>query len=133
MDAKVGSDDHERDDVERDGADGVFEGLLRGVDGVEDVEDPKLGGLVEEEREGMEKRDDEGDVAGPIVEAEIVEAVMRPVADGAVAEGHHDAEEHVDGDGGDGGEADVGGEIEDGDVHRKTARVVRSRKLSIIQ
>jgi len=51
----------------------------------------------------MEDRDDQGDVAGPVVEAEIVEAVMGPIAEGAVAEGHHYAEEHVDGDGGDGG------------------------------
>ncbi len=48
-------------------------------------------------------RDGQGDVAGPVVEAEIVEAVMGPIADWAVAEGHHDAEEHVDGDGGYGG------------------------------
>jgi hypothetical protein len=33
----------------------------------------------------------QGDVAGPVVKAEIVEAVMRPVADGAVAESHQDA------------------------------------------
>ena len=81
----------------------------------------------------MDNCDDEGDVAGPAVQTEIVEAVMGPVADGTVAESHHDAEEHVDGDGGYGGEADVCGEIKDGDVHRKTARAVRSRKLSIIQ
>ena len=60
-------------------------------------------GFVEEQRERMEECDDEGDVAGPVVEAEIVEAAMGPVADRAVAEGHHDAEEHVDGDGGYGG------------------------------
>jgi len=58
--------------------------------------------------------------------------MVGPVADGAVAEGHHDAEEHVDGDGGYGGKADVGGEIEDGDVHRENGKRLRSRKLSII-
>jgi len=73
------------------------------VDGIDDVEDAKLRRLVEEQREGMENCEDQGDVAGPVVKAEIVEAVMRPVADGAVAEGHHDAEEHVDGDGSYGG------------------------------
>ena len=133
MNSKIGSDDHERDDIESDRADRVFERLLRRVDGVDDVEEAKFGRFVEEQREGMEKRDDERDVAGPAVEAEIVEAVMRPVADWAVAEGHHDSEEHVDGDGGYGGEAYVCGEIEDGDVHRKTAQAVRSRELSIIQ
>ena len=133
MNSKIGSDDHERDDIESDRADAVFERLLRRVDGVDDVEDAKFRGFIEKQRERMENRDDQGDVAGPAVEAEIVEAVMRPVADWAVAEGHHDSEEHVDGDGGYGGEADVCGEIEDGDVHRKTARAVPSRKLSIIQ
>ena len=103
LDAEVGGDDDEGDGVEGDRADGVFEGLLGGVDGIEDVEDAEPGRFVEEEREGMEERDDEGDVAGPVVEAEIVEAAMRPVADGAVAEGHQDAEEDVDGDGGYGG------------------------------
>ena len=88
--------------VEGDGADGVLDRLLRGVDGIEDVEDAEFGGFVEEQREGMEERDGEGDVAGPVVEVEIIEAVMRPVADGAVAEGHHDAEEDVEGDGADG-------------------------------
>lgn len=51
------------------------------------------------------------------MEAEIVEAVMRPVADGAVAKGHHDAEQDVNGDGGYGREAEVGGEVEEGDLH----------------
>jgi hypothetical protein len=32
------------------------------------------------------------------VQAEIVQAAMRPLADGAVAEGHQGAEQHVEGD-----------------------------------
>ena len=44
----------------------------------------------------MEERDGEGDVPGPVVEAEIVEAAMRPVSHRTVAESHQDAEEHVD-------------------------------------
>ena len=68
----------------------------------------------------MQERDDQGDVASPVVEAEIVEATVRPVADGAVAKGHHHTEKHVDGDGADGGQADVGGEIEEGDGHLVT-------------
>jgi hypothetical protein len=70
----------------------------------------------------MEEGDGERNVAGPVVEAEIVEAVMRPVADGAVAEGHHDAEEHVDGDGGYCGQAEIGREIEGGHGHRESPR-----------
>ncbi len=73
------------------------------MDGIDDVEGAEFWGFVEEQWERMENCEEESDVAGPVVKAEIVEAVMRPVTDGAVAEGHHDAEEHVDGDGGDGG------------------------------
>lgn len=57
LDAEVGSDDDEGEGVEGDRADGVFERLLRGVDGIQDVEDAKLWGFVEEQREGMEERD----------------------------------------------------------------------------
>ena len=91
LNAEVGSDDDEGDGVEGDGADGIFERLLRGMDGIEDVEDAKFWRLVEEQRERMEKCDGEGEVTSPVVEAEIVEAVMRPVAHGTVAERHHDA------------------------------------------
>ena len=101
LNAEVGSDDDEGEEVEGDGADGVFERLFGGVDGIEDVEDAEFWGFVEEERERVKNGDGQGDVAGPVVEAEIVEAVMRPVAHGAVAEGHHDAEKDVEGDGGD--------------------------------
>ena len=76
----------------------------------------------------MEERDDESDVAGPVVKAEIVEAAMRPVADGAVAEGHEDAEENVDSDGADGGEADVGGEIEGSDLHLVREKITQRRR-----
>ena len=70
--------------------------------GVEEIGDTEFWGSVEEQRQGMEEGDGERNVAGPVVEAEIVEAAMRPVAHGAVAEGHHDPEKHVDGDGADG-------------------------------
>ncbi len=117
LDAEVGCDNDKGEKVESNGADCVFERLLRGVDGVEDVDDAELRRFVEEERQGMKERDGQGNVASPVVKAEIVEAAMRPAADGAVAEGHEDAEEDVDGDGADGGEADVGGEIEGSEVH----------------
>jgi hypothetical protein len=58
LNAKVRGDDHDRDDVEGDGADGVFKGLLRGVHGVNEVEDAELWRFVEEQSEGMEDGDD---------------------------------------------------------------------------
>jgi len=42
---------------------------------------------------------------------------MRPRAVGAVAEGHEQSEEHVEGDGADGREADVGRKVQDGEAH----------------
>jgi hypothetical protein len=51
------------------------------------------------------------------VNAEIIEAVMGPGSVRAVAEGHEQAQEHVQGDGSDGGEAGVGGEVEDRWAH----------------
>jgi len=53
----------------------------------------------------------ECEVAGDVVPAKIVEPAVRPLADGAIAEDHQRAEEHVEGDGAHGGEADVGGEV----------------------
>ena len=58
MNPEVGSDDHEGEDVESDGADGVFERLLRRVDGIDDVEKAEFRRSVEEQRERMENRDD---------------------------------------------------------------------------
>ena len=50
LDAEVGGDDDEGEDVEGDGADGVFEGLLRGMDGVDEIEDAEFWSFVQEQR-----------------------------------------------------------------------------------
>jgi hypothetical protein len=102
-DAEIGSDDHDGDYVEGDGADGVFEGLAGGVDGVEEIADAELRGFVEEKNDGMDDGQGERGVAGEVVQAEIVEMAMRPLADGAVTKCHQGAEEHVEGDGSYGG------------------------------
>jgi len=47
------------------------------------------------------------------VNPEIVKPVMGPGAVGAVAECHEQSQEHVGGDGADGDEADVCGEVQD--------------------
>jgi hypothetical protein len=73
-------------------------------------------GFVEEENDGMDDGEGEGNVAGDVVEAEIVEVAMRPLADGTVAEDHQRTEQHVDGYGAHGGETDIGGEVQDSDV-----------------
>ena len=126
--AEIRSGHNDGDDVEGGGADGVFERLAGGVYGIEQIDHAEFCGLVEEQNDGMDNGEGEGDVAGDIVKAKIIEAAMRPLADGAVAENHERAEEHVEGDGADGGEADVGGEVEDGDVERH--RVVGRKRAN---
>src|SRR5882724_2135197 len=42
---------------------------------------------------------------------------MRPRAMGAVAEGHKQSQEHIRGDSADGGETDVGGEVQNCEAH----------------
>ena len=65
----------------------------------------------------MQERDRKGDIAGPVVQAEIVEPVMRPGAVGAVAEGHEHPKEEVQSNCANGDESDIGGKLEDGYVH----------------
>src|SRR5258705_3131158 len=115
--AHVGSDHDKREQVEGDGADGVVEGLGWRMDRIDEVEDAKGGSFAEEQDHRMEDGNEQRDVAGPVVDAEIIEAVMRPGAMRAVAEGHQQAQQHGQGDGADSGEAYVSREVEDGDAH----------------
>ncbi len=55
---------------------------------------------------------------------------MGPVANGAVAKDHQNAEEHVNGDGADGDKPEIGGEVEDSDGHRVTAE---GRRVSVVR
>lgn len=121
LNAEIGSEDHEGDDVEGDGADGVFERLLRRMDGIDDIEDAKSWRLVEEQDDGVENREKQGEIAGPVVQLEIIEAAMGPVAHRAITKDHQHAEEHVDGDSANSDETQIGGEVEDGNGHRVTA------------
>lgn len=132
LNAEIGSEDHEGDDVEGDGADGVFERLLRRMDGINDIEDAKFWRLVEEQNYGVENREGQGKIAGPVVQLEIIETAMGPVAYRAVTEDHQHAEEHVDGDGADSDETEIGGEVEDGNGHRETAEWRRDSGRRII-
>ena len=62
----------------------------------------------------MQQRHGESNVAGPIVEAEVVESAMRPTAMRAVTKGHEHAKEQVQHDRTDGHQADIGREVRDG-------------------
>lgn len=124
LNAEIGCEDHEGEDVEGDGADGVFERLLRRMDGIDDIEDAKFWRLVDEQNYGVENRENQGEIAGPVVQLEIIETAMRPVAHRAVTKDHQNAEEHVDGDGANCDETEIGGEVEDGDFHWFGGRAV---------
>lgn len=56
-------------------------------------------------------------IAGPIVNTEIIEVFVRPVTRGAVAERHHQAEKQIQGNQAYRYETDIGGKIDGGD-HR---------------
>ena len=102
-DAQIRRDNHDRDNIERKCADGVVERLARGVHGVEEIDDAEPCRFVEEQNDGMNNGERESQIAGDVVQAEIIKAAMRPLADGTVTEGHQGAEQHVEGDGSDGG------------------------------
>jgi len=124
-DAEIGRDDEDDEDVQSDGAEGVFERLLRGVDRIDEIDEAEVRGFVEEQHEWVRRGEEEGQIAGPVVEAEVVEAAMGPGALGAVAENHERAEEHVDRDGADGNEAEIGGEVEERDGHGNELSIIR--------
>jgi hypothetical protein len=121
LDAEIRSDHHERDDVESDSADGIFQGLLRGVNRIDDVEDAKSWVFIEEQDDRMQCREQESDIAGPVVQRKIIEAPMRPVAHRAIPENHQHAQQHVNRDGAYRDQPEVSRKVEGRDVHRVTA------------
>lgn len=108
LNPEIRGDDHNGDDVKSDRTDTVFERLLRRVNGTNKIDDAKMRRLVEEKNNRVNDGEKKRDIAGPIVEAEIVEAAMRPGADRAVTKGHHHAEKHIDGESANGDEAEIG-------------------------
>ena len=112
--AEVGSNDNEGQEVERDGANRVFERLAGRVDRVDEVLKAKAWVFVDKQDGGMQDRHRESNVPGPIVEAEVVESAMRPRTMWAVPKGHEHSKEQVQHDRSNGHQADVGGEVEDG-------------------
>ena len=117
MDAQIRRERDEGDDIESDRADGVLQRLTWGVDGIDKVGNAEFGAFVQKKNGRMKDGQGESDVPAEVMEAEIVEAAMRPLAHGAVTKNHEGAEEHVERDGADGCEADVRGEVKDGDWH----------------
>src|SRR5207244_11750284 len=71
---EIRGNDNEGQEVECDGANRVFQRLAGRVDGVDEVQKAKVRVFVDEQDGGMQERNRESDVAGPIVEAEVVES-----------------------------------------------------------
>ena len=113
----VRSDDHEGEEIEGDGADGVFERLAGRVDRVEKVHDAKARVFVQKQNRGMQKRYRKSDIARPIVEPEIVEPTMGPGTVRAIPKRHEHSEEQIQSNHADRNEPDIGGKVEDGEAH----------------
>src|SRR5690348_4631379 len=84
---------------------------------IEDIDQAEAGGLVEEQNQRMDDGEAERDIAGPVVQAKVIETVMRPGAFWAVAEDHQRAEQHVNRDGANGDQAEIGAEVEKDNGH----------------
>lgn len=115
--ASVRGDDDDGENVESDGAQRGFEGLLRRVDRIDDVQKSIPRGLHKKQDERMGDGEEQREVPGPVVEAKIVEAAVRPGADRTVAKDHERAQEHVERHGAGSDEAKIGAEIQEG--HRE--------------
>ena len=114
---KVRSNDHEGEEIEGNGANGVFERLAGRVDRVEKVHNAKARVFVQKQYGRMQKRHRKSDIARPIVEPEIVEPMMRPGAMRAVAKSHEHPEQKVQSNHANRYQADIGRKVEDGDAH----------------
>jgi len=114
---KVRSDDHEGEEIEGNGTNGVFERLAGRVDRVEKVHDAKPRVFVQKQNGRMQKRYRKSDIARPIVEPEIVEPMVRPGAMRAIPKRHQHPEQKVQSNHANGYEADIGGKVEDGYAH----------------
>jgi len=90
-DSKVGGDNDNRKQVQRDAANGVFQRLTRRMQGVNEVDQPKWRRFNKEQ----------------------VKPVMRPTAEGAVPESHKHPERHTNRYAADGRQANVRGQIQD--------------------
>src|SRR5690242_18381916 len=85
-DAQVGSDDENRDNIQADGAKRIFERLLWRTDRNEDIHHAEAWRFDEQQNQRVDDGEAERDIAGPVVQAEVIETVMRPGAFWAVAE-----------------------------------------------
>jgi hypothetical protein len=95
---KVRSYDNDSEQIERGGAEGVIEWLSGRVHRINHIEDAKARGRREQQDNGMENGSGEKQIPGPIVQTEIIKMSMRPVADRAVTEGHHQTQKKIQSD-----------------------------------
>jgi len=114
---EVRSHDHKGEEIEGNGADSVFERLAGRVDRVNEVLHAKARALVQKQNGRMQQRHRKSDIAGPIVEPEIVEPMMGPGAIRAIPKRHQHPEQKVQSNDADGYEADIGRKVDDGEAH----------------
>ncbi|ACO32916.1 Sodium/potassium/calcium exchanger 1, putative [Acidobacterium capsulatum ATCC 51196] len=113
--AQHGRADHHKEQVEGDGSQHVDGGLQGRVDGHQKVEEAEVRAGGQQQDGRVQKQRDQRQIGGPAMEREVVPMAVGPVPHGTVAHGDEHAQQQVDGNEPDGGQADVSAEIENGD------------------
>ena len=85
--------------------------------GVDEVEEAEARIFVEEQNHRVKNCNRQRNVAGPIVNPEIIKPVMRPGTVWTVTKGHEHSQQYVQRNGTDGHEAGIGREIKNGHAH----------------
>lgn len=111
LESQIRRNDNEGKEIEGNGADRVFKRLAGRVDGVEKVQDTKVWIFVQKQEGRMQQRHRERGIAGPVVQAKIVEPSMRPGTMRAIPKGHEHSKEEVQRNRANRSESDVGGEV----------------------
>ena len=91
------SNHNERQKINSHCANGVFERLAWRMNRIDQVRQAEPWVLVQEQDRRMQKRHRECDVAGPVVQAKVVEPAMRPGAVRAIPKRHEHTQKHIHG------------------------------------
>jgi ribosomal protein S28E/S33 len=84
---------------------------------VDEVYQAKLRTFVERQNGRVQQRNRQSNVAGPVVQAEIIESAMRPRTMRAIPKRHEHPEKEIQCNCANGHKSDVGRKVEDGYAH----------------
>jgi len=117
-------EEHEQQQIERRGAREVEFWLKRRLDREQDVEQPEMGIIEEEQDRGMCQRECDSNVGGPLVEREKIHPSMRPEFQGAVPQGHQHAKPKIDGSCAYSPQTEIGAYVKDAEVQAQVDSMV---------